>query len=341
MLPIRPLASSLCLLALLALPGLAPAEGNGADFLRSNPRFLSAFRKIVAGVSPSVVRIRCDERDTALGFVVGADGWILTKAHDLKGRITCRLGDERELEATLVGVSEQHDLALLRIAAQGLPPLALADNKAVQAGNWVVSVGMGRDPVAIGVVSVPTRDVAKGKAASAKAPYLGVALSSNEAGVHITEVLAGTAAARAGLQSGDVILQIDGTPVSEPDEFIAHLARHRPGDTITLRIVRAGEEMDIRATLQSRPRAPRADMQNRMGSELSSRRTGYPIILQHDSVLKPSDCGSPLVDLEGRVLGINISRAGRVESWAIPTEVIRPLLADLKAGKGAPPRSDE
>jgi serine protease Do len=82
-------------------------------------------------------------------------------------------------------------------------------------------------------------------------------------------------------------------------------------------------------------------MQNRMGSELSSRRTGYPIILQHDSVLKPSDCGSPLVDLEGRVLGINISRAGRVESWAIPTEVIRPLLADLKAGKGAPPRSDE
>jgi serine protease Do len=201
MLPIRPLASSLCLLALLALPGLAPAEGNGADFLRSNPRFLSAFRKIVAGVSPSVVRIRCDERDTALGFVVGADGWILTKAHDLKGRITCRLGDERELEATLVGVSEQHDLALLRIAAQGLPPLALADSKAVQAGNWVVSVGMGRDPVAIGVVSVPTRDVAKGKAASAKAPYLGVALSSNEAGVHITEVLAGTAAARAGFRA--------------------------------------------------------------------------------------------------------------------------------------------
>ena len=66
---------------------------------------------------------------------------------------------------------------------------------------------------------------------------------------------------------------------------------------------------------------------------MSSRRSGYSVILQHDSVLKPSDCGGPLVDLKGRVVGINISRAGRVETWAIPAEIVAPLIAELKSGE--------
>src|SRR5207248_917322 len=70
-----------------------------------------------------------------------------------------------------------------------------------------------------------------------------------------------------------------------------------------------------------------------MGSDLSQKRTGYPTILQHDTVIKPTDCGGPLVDLDGRVVGINIARAGRVESYALPTEVVVPLLADLMTGK--------
>jgi serine protease Do len=73
-----------------------------------------------------------------------------------------------------------------------------------------------------------------------------------------------------------------------------------------------------------------------MGSELSGRRSGYPTILTHDSVLRPTDCGGPLVDLDGNVIGINISRAGRTESWTVPTEVIQSVLADLKAGKSTP-----
>ena len=46
--------------------------------------------------------------------------------------------------------------------------------------------------------------------------------------------------------------------------------------------------------------------------------------------------GGPLVDLDGRVLGLNIARAGRVETWALPGDVIQPIMADLKAGKYSP-----
>ena len=80
----------------------------------------------------------------------------------------------------------------------------------------------------------------------------------------------------------------------------------------------------------------RSDIQNRMGSALSNRRGGFPKILQHDTVLNPPDCGGPLVDLDGKAVGINIARAGRVESYTIPGEAITPLLADLQSGKLAP-----
>ena len=58
---------------------------------------------------------------------------------------------------------------------------------------------------------------------------------------------------------------------------------------------------------------------------------------QHDTTLRPDQCGGPLVGLDGKVMGINIARAGRVVSYAIPADIVATLLADLKSGKLAPP----
>ena len=65
------------------------------------------------------------------------------------------------------------------------------------------------------------------------------------------------------------------------------------------------------------------------------------VIMQHDSVVLPSDCGGPLVNLEGKLIGINIARAGRMESYSLPSEAIVPLLTDLKSGKLPPPKRAE
>jgi serine protease Do len=75
------------------------------------------------------------------------------------------------------------------------------------------------------------------------------------------------------------------------------------------------------------------DVQNRMGGDLSKRRSGFPVFLQHDTILKPKDCGGPVVDLDGKAIGINIARAGRTDTLALPSEAIQPLLAELKSGK--------
>src|SRR5260370_6246673 len=172
----RRLARGLLLLAVvgLALPAPARAQnetGKGKGFqkanpafLRTNPTFLSAFRNVVARASASTVRVQCedengDDKNVALGTIVGADGWVLTKASDLKGKIVIKLRDGATFDARLVGVHEAHDLAMLKIDANGLTPVEWRSSKDDGVGYWVASAGLGPDPVAVGVIGEAARQM--------------------------------------------------------------------------------------------------------------------------------------------------------------------------------------
>jgi serine protease Do len=333
--------AKLLLIIGLALSFVPQASAQKDQFLRTNPKFVESFREVVAKPSRSTVRILCDGKDTALGMVVGADGWILSKANDLKGTIACKLRDGRQFEATTVGIHKEHDLAMLKIDAKDLVPVEFTPSKGIDAGSWVACAGIKEEPVGIGVVSVSTRTIAKPGPTftvdTSKSGFLGVTLEPGEGGVKIMSIQPKSAAEKAGLKPQDTIVALKGQNITEVEAFIQEMAKHKPGDVVTLKIVRGEEELELKATLEKRP-PNRGDFQNRMGSELSSRRTGYPTILQHDSVVKPTDCGGPIVDLDGRVIGINICRAGRTESWAVPSEVVQTVLGDLKSGKLAPPK---
>jgi serine protease Do len=307
------------------------------DLLKSSPKILAAFRPVVAAPSQCTVRILCDDKEAALGTIVGPDGWILTKFSELKGKIVCRLKDGREFEARIVGIHDPHDLALLKVEVKGLTPVQWADSKSAAVGHWLASPGTGDDPVAIGVVSVATRNVPTKNVprSPSSSGFLGVGLDPAELGAKINQIIPNSGAAKAGLKVNDQILAIAGKPVADQESFMNIIASFKPGEVIELKIKRGDQELELKATLGKRP-PNRADVQNSLGSTLSERRAGFPVILQHDSVLKPTDCGGPLVDLDGKVVGINIARAGRVESYAVPSEVIVPLLADLMSGKLAP-----
>jgi serine protease Do len=311
-------------------------------YLRTNPKFIETFRDVVAKPSQSTVRVLCDDKDTALGMVVEPDGWILTKANDLRGKVKCKLKDGRVFDAKIVGIHKEHDLAMLKIDAKSLVPVVFTPSKTVDAGSWVVCAGLKAEPVAIGVVSVSTRTISKPGSIvtvdATKSAYLGVVLLEDDDGrVKITEVQKNSPADAAGLKADDIVVAMGGISIRDMDAFRQQVASNKPGDIVSLRIRRDGEELRIRATLGKQPAGnARGDTQNNMGSELSTRRTGYPTILQHDSVVKPVDCGGPIVDLDGHVIGINICRAGRTESWAVPSEVLLKVLPELKSGKLAP-----
>lgn len=343
------MATGLLIIGLVAAnASLAPVafaqrqSEKSADVLRNSPKVIAAFRDVVAKPSQSTVRVLCEGKETALGTVVGADGWILTKASELKGTPICKLKDDREFEAKVVGIHEPNDLAMLKIEAKNLHPVSWTDSKNAAVGNWVASTGLGEEPVAIGVVSVASRTLPAGgrqprPAPGANSGYLGVMLQPSEDGAKISEIVPKSPADKAGLKVNDVVLAVEGKKILDTESLVNVIQSYKPGDTIAVKLLRNEQQMELKATLDKRPAGSgRSDFQNRMGSSLSERRQGFATFLQHDTVLKPSDCGGPIVDLDGKAIGVNIARAGRTESYALPSELVVSLLPQLKSGKLAP-----
>ena len=323
---------------------LAPASyaQRGSSPGRNSGPVMAAFKPVVARPSQSVVRVVCDGLEIALGTVVAPDGFIVTKASDLKGKIVCKFKDGTEFAARIVGVDEKHDLAMLKVDTSGLRPIEWRTAKA-EVGDFVASASNAELPAAIGVVSVRARKPHPREMGPAAPPansgFLGIQLDdSDESGPIISDVTKGSAAEKAGLKSGDIVLSIAGQRMPTAEKLVRTIQRYKVGEKVVVLIRRGKDEKQIEATLAKRPSNlfDRGDRMNAMGSELSLKRTGFPIILQHDTIIKPKDCGGPLVDLDGKAVGINIARAGRTESYAIPTETVLGLLTDLKSGKLAP-----
>lgn len=97
------------------------------------------------------------------GFIISADGYVLTNNHVVEGadQVTVRLSDRRELDAKVVGTDAQYDIALLKLNATDLPVVSLGDSKNVKAGQWMVAIGspFGFDhSVTAGIVSAVGRN---------------------------------------------------------------------------------------------------------------------------------------------------------------------------------------
>jgi len=98
------------------------------------------------------------------GFVISADGYIMTNAHvvDHADKITVRLTDKREFSAKVIGADRRTDVALLKIEATGLPIITKGDPNKLKVGEWVVAIGspFGFDSsVTAGIVSAKGRSL--------------------------------------------------------------------------------------------------------------------------------------------------------------------------------------
>jgi serine protease Do len=161
-----------------------------------------------------------------------------------------------------------------------------------------------------------------------------------QAGVLVTSVINGTAAQRGDIKQGDVIVSINGESVGDPVEMRLKIAAIEPGSMVNLEVVREGRYIGKSVMLGDRAKLAESaqrmmDATAQMGTPMSKQKTGFPSVIEHDVVLAPDQCGGPLVDISGRILGINIARAGRTKSYAIPAGRIAELLAPLSDGNAS------
>jgi len=131
-------------------------------FDENDPMF-EFFRRFIPR-HPEMPRADPDNRSLGSGFVISADGYILTNAHVIDGaeEILVRLVDKRELRARVIGADARSDVALIKIEASGLPRVVLGNPDKLKVGEWVVAIGspFGFDhSVTAGIVSAKGRSL--------------------------------------------------------------------------------------------------------------------------------------------------------------------------------------
>ena len=269
-----------------------------------------------------------ETQSTGSGFILSADGYIVTNAHvvDESTEVTVRLSDKREFIAKVVGTDKRTDVALLKIDAKELPRVVIGDPDKLKVGEWVVAIGKPfglENTMTAGIVSAKGRDLPqenlvpfiqtdvainpgnsggplfnmKGEVVginsliySRTGGYMGLAfavpidiainavnqlrekgrVTRGRIGVQIQELTKESAdafglkqpngalvngvekdgpSAKAGVESGDIILKVDGREVRSSNDLPRIITAIRPGTKITLTVWRKGAQKDIAVTV--------------------------------------------------------------------------------------------
>jgi len=141
-----------------AIPAAGPAADLGAAFsavaehvkpavvfVKSERRERANARRLPPGFEDffQIPRRPQVEQGTGSGFIVSADGYILTNNHVVQGadRVTVRLLDNREFTARIVGTDPSTDVAVIKIPATGLTTVNFANSDSTRIGEWVLAIG--------------------------------------------------------------------------------------------------------------------------------------------------------------------------------------------------------
>ncbi|MBN8474748.1 DegQ family serine endoprotease [Sulfuritalea sp.] len=271
-------------------------------------------------------------RSLGSGFIVSADGHILTNAHVVDGadEVLVKLTDKREFKAKVLGSDKRTDVALIKIDANNLPVARLGDSTKLKVGEWVVAIGSPfgfENTVTAGIVSAKGRSLAHenfvpfiqtdvainpgnsgGPLFNMKGEVIGInsqiysrsggsmglsfaipidlamdvqtqlkakgKVSRGRLGIGIQEVskeLAesfnlgkpqgalvasvekGSAADKAGIEVGDIILKFDGKAVAESSDLPRMVGSTRPGSKATVQVWRKGSSRELGVTVGEIP----------------------------------------------------------------------------------------
>lgn len=318
---------------------------------RDSSEMMRLVHPIAASIEGSIVEVINSGRPVALGTVVQRqegtskapatvnpsdqiDTYILTKRSELSGDpIRVRLADGRLLPARVAAVRRASDLALLVVQADAntvrdaLKPVTF-ERFVPMIGSFLISPDRSARVIGLGVVGASPRKVAhKGR--------LGIELQRiEEIGARVRNIIPNSGADEAGLERGDRIIAIDGRTQSNVDKVVSTLNSMFPGEVVQLTIERDGSTVDIPARLSEYAVMQESENDARVNGARNVRLSGFEQAIQHDTVLNPEQCGGPILDSEGRVIGINIARAGRVVSYALTASLVSSEVSSMIAEAG-------
>jgi serine protease Do len=318
--------------------GGLPSNRAALEVRKNSLLTLSLFVPAMETAGDCVVEIRDGSQVALLGTIVGSDGWIVTKASDLPANPRVMMPDGQVVKPKVIGKDKATDLALLKVNFTGLTA-ANFDSNPAKLGEWIGAPTANPNQPAVGVVSHIARSIPETFAhfEGEQKIVLGVGFEG-PTGCVIRQITKGMPAEAAGMKIGDEVFQLNGQPVTSHDQFVAELKKSKAGDTLSIMVHRAGKDIELKptigqakATTQTANSVGEAD--NVAGGKLSKRRTDFPQAIQTDAAIWADQCGGPLIDLQGQVIGVTIARYDRVCTFALPAELVKTTVEKLKAAE--------
>lgn len=268
--------------------------------------------------------------EIAYGVVVTADGYILSKASEVDGKagLSVRVNDTAYNSAKVVLVDQRWDVALIKVDAAGLVPADFAETSKLSRGSWVVVNGATsrtKRRVLAGIISAESREIVPTGGA-----VMGVQLAQAKGWIEVEEVSEGSGAESAGMKKGDVIVSVDEEEMTDGSELTEYLKTKKAGEQLRVSIRRGQEKLELQVRLAARGEVFLELTRNdEMSGDFSKRRSGFPKVIQHDILANSATMGGPVLNLAGKVVGMNIARASRAETFAIPVEELRKIASDM------------
>jgi len=243
-----------------------------------------------------------------------ADGWL--RAEDREGATR---------RVRIVGTDGPLDLALLEVEGAPLPPIAWELGAKLVPGQVLLTPRFGPTGPALGFAAIERRESERDWRSG---PYLGVRTEpvaradAREAGVEsavrVLEVVPDAPASKAGIRVGDLLVSLDDQPLSGREGLRRRIFDRAVGDRVRIDLLRDGERLDVEATLATRASDGDGGIQRgNTVTPISAVSTGFGEVIAHDAIVWPEQCGGPIVDLDGRAVGLNIARYDRTATHAL------------------------
>jgi serine protease Do len=310
---------------------LAEAQQNlETKYRMTGEAVTSAFEAQREIIQSSSAVIYSGKDEIAYGTVISSDGYLLTKASELEGieKLFVRVDAEIFEEVKIITRDELWDVALLKVNASNLVPVKYAPSSDLKRGTWVIVNGVtsrSKRRVLAGIISAEAREILPEGGA-----VLGVQLEETKGKIVIKQIVAGSGAEDAGLLKNDQITAVEAQELRGLEDFTEKIKAAKAGSKVKIRILRNSKEMEIEVSISAHNELfPEESRNDQMSGIVSKRRSGFPRVIQHDVFGAKQTMGGPVLNLDGQAIGMNIARANRAETFAIPVEELRELAEHL------------
>lgn len=306
------------------------------DALDTRRHFVNSLcADLLAPARRGTVEVLIDGQSVILGTILDATGRVITKRSEIMthrgilfGRLSCRTFSGEELSAKAIADSVEDDVALLQLPRDGWTAAPFGTQPEPRRGVIVMVPVPAKETTETGVVGSVDH-------ASKIAPYQGTVL------LKVKELKAGVTVSsttrelqderllpliRGTVHEGDVITHVDGRATPDIARYEREAKRDTlvSGDYVQLTILRDATTTRAFMPLDSHQGITRHDY-----ADPSLRLSGLPAVFTHDVIVGRKQCGGPVVDLEGRVIGVNVARLDRFSTLAIPPQIILELARKL------------